>query len=310
MNRPDDWDDEERAALEDLRAELGAIQERHRDDPSLELLRASRAEVLPDPLNDRVHSHLEHSAWSRALVEGADAVDPTLDSATQARMLARIGAEMGAKRRGRRWFQAWLLVPALAAAVIVLAVVIFRRPQTPPDQAAAVGVAVAPQPPAQGATPPAPVPPARGFVLPLDKPEVRFTAMALVLRGSADGPKFVDVVAPGIRAYRSGDYATAERELAALQPRYPNSVEVPFYLGVSRLFLDDAEGARSALEEARRVSDDSFAPAVDWYLAVADERTGRLPDAHAALERVCGAPGENRQKACDAATRLGTGRAR
>ena len=130
--------------------------------------------------------------------------------------------------------------------------------------------------------------------------------MALVLRGSADGPKFVDVVAPGIRAYRSGDYATAERELAALQPRYPNSVEVPFYLGVSRLFLGDAENARSALEEARRVSDESFAPAVDWYLAVADERAGRRSDAHDALERVCGAAGEYREKACEAATRFGT----
>ncbi|HEY2150767.1 MAG TPA: hypothetical protein VGH34_08165 [Vicinamibacterales bacterium] len=301
MNRADDWDDEERAALENVREELGAIRDRHRDDPPIELLRASRADALPEALNEEVSNHLERSAWSRTLVEGADSVDPALDSAAQARMLARIHADIGTAPRGRRWFQSWLLASAVAMAVIVLAVVIFRRPQAPNQTAS---VAVAPQPAAQVPTLPPSVPPAPGFILPLDKPDVKFTALALVLRGSADGPKFIDAVAPGIRAYRSGDYATAERELAALQPQYPNSVEVPFYLGVSRLFLGDAAGARSALDAARRVSDDSFAPAIDWFLAVADERAGRLSDAGAALQRVCGATGEYREKACDAATRI------
>ena len=142
-------------------------------------------------LNDHVSTHLEHSAWSRALVEGADAVDPVLDSATQARMLARVRADIGAESRGRRWFQSWL-APALAAAVIVVVILVLRRPQ-PPTQTATVGVASPPATPAS--TPPASVRSAPAFVLPLDKPEVRFTAMALVLRGSADGPKFVDVVA-------------------------------------------------------------------------------------------------------------------
>jgi hypothetical protein len=301
MNRPDDWDDEERAALEHVREELGAIRDRHRDDPPLELLRASGADALPEALDEQVRGHLERGAWSRALLEGVDSIDPALDPAVQARMLARIRAEVGAAPRGRRWFRSWLLAPALAAAVIVLAVVILRRPQAPSQPAA---MAVAPRSAAQPSTSQAAVPPTPGFVLPLDKPDVKFTALALVLRGSADGPKFIDAVAPGIRAYRSGDYATAERELAALQSRYPNSVEVPFYLGVSRLFLGDAAGARSALNDARRVSDDSFAPAIDWFLAVADERAGRLSDAHDALRRVCGATGEYREKACDAATRI------
>ncbi|HEY1909804.1 MAG TPA: hypothetical protein VGG73_02690 [Vicinamibacterales bacterium] len=301
MNRPDDWDDEERAALENVREELDAIRDRHRDDPPIELLRASRADALPETLNEQVSSHLERSAWSRTLVEGADSVEPALDSVVQARMLARIHADIGAAPRRRRWFQSWLLAPALAAAVIVLALVIFRRPQAPNQTAA---VAVAPPPVAKAPALPPSVPPTPGFILPLDKPDVKFTALALVLRGSADGPKFTDAIAPGIRDYRSGDYAMAERELAALQPRYPNSVEVPFYLGVSRLFLGDVAGARAALEAARRVSDESFAPAIDWFLAVADERAGRLSDAHDALQRVCGAAGEYREKACDAATRI------
>jgi hypothetical protein len=54
------------------------------------------------------------------------------------------------------------------------------------------------------------------------------------------------------------------------------------------------------------VSDEQFAPGVDWYLAVADERAGRSTDARAALERLCGRSSEYRLQACEGAARLGS----
>jgi hypothetical protein len=182
---------------------------------------------------------------------------------------------------------------------VLLAVLVVRRSR--PGEPAAN---VPPQSPPQVATVPSPAP--APFHIRLEKPEVRFTAAALVLRGQGGGPRFVDVIAPAIAAYRAGDYATAARDLAPLATRYPKSVEVPFYLGVSRLFLDDAVGARSSLEAAQRVSEEGFADDVEWYLAIANDRAGRRSEARAGLDRLCRSTSPRARPACDAAEQLGS----
>ena len=293
MTQFDDWDDEERAALAQVSDEMRALAARHHDDPPLDLMRAARVAVLPETLNEQASQHLEHSAWGRALVDGADAAEPAFDREAQDRVLARIRRATRGERPARAWFSAWVWAPALsAAAIAIVAAMVLRRPPVnlppPPSAPAAASTAAA----------------APAFRLPLEKPEVRFTATALVLRGAGASEKFTDIVAPAIRAYRAGDYAAAARDFAALQSRFPTSVEVPFYLGVSRLFLGDADGGRQALDAARRVSDDAFAPSVDWYLAVADERAGRASEAGTALERLCAGTSEYRARACEAAAQL------
>jgi hypothetical protein len=301
MKRSDDWDDDERAALDEVRDEIRALQDRHRGDPPLDLLRAARAEALPDTLSDAATDHLASSAWSRALVEGADGVDTPIDLVAEDRILSRVRAKVRQEQPARRRFRVWLWAPALSAAVIVLAMLVLRRSGT--SEPVALAPAQAPAATPSPATAAAPAP-SSVFHLPFDKPEVRFTATALVLRGAGGGPRFVDVVAPAVRAYRAGEYGTAAREFASLQPRYSNSVEVFFYLGVSRLFLGDAEGGRVALEGARRLSDDAFGPSVDWYLAIADERGGHVSEARAALDRLCGGSSEYHDRACDGATHI------
>ena len=48
MSKPrDDWDADERDALDGLEAELAEIRRRHQDDPSLAMLRAADADALP-----------------------------------------------------------------------------------------------------------------------------------------------------------------------------------------------------------------------------------------------------------------------
>jgi TolA-binding protein len=140
--------------------------------------------------------------------------------------------------------------------------------------------------------------------LTLDKPDVKLTATALVRRSTGRDAKFVDDVAPALNAYRAGDFQTAAAEFVRVQTQYPDAVEIPFYLGVTRLFLDDAAGAVTALEAARRVADETFRADVGWYLAVAEERAGNRAAARTELDALCGGPSSYAARACAAAARF------
>lgn len=285
----DDWDDAERQALEPLERELAELRERHRGDPPLERLRAARAGALPDELQQTTVAHLESSAWSRALAEGADDADAAFDSSSADRLLSRIQREASSARvrADKRPLWAPVLVVVSIAAILVIAVGIWRS------------VAPAPQTPA---APAAQLPAQRApvvFALELSKADVKLTSAALLIRGTG-GSRLVDDVAPGLNAYRAGDYATAARELEAVQQNYPRSVEIPFYLGVSRLFLNQPPAAVRALESARALNDPSFADDIEWYLAVAYERASSGAQSRVVLERLCGGRSTYAARACAA----------
>lgn len=291
-----DWDDDEREALDPLAADLEDARERHRHDPPLDVLRAARAEALPETLQQQTIEHLASSTWSRALVDGADDGDASLDPASVDRLLTRItqDAKRGAVP-GRRWRWIWAPALTLASIALVAAAVVLWRNQTPRAPEVEQDTA------APAAATPAPRP---SFRLSLDKPDVKLTALALVLRGESNSGRFADDVAPGLNAYRAGDYQTAARDLEGLKSRYPKSVEIPFYLGISRLFLGDAAAAVTALESARAMNDDSFNDEAKWYLAVAYERVGRLDRARALLDRLCAGNGPFAARACAAVNTL------
>jgi tetratricopeptide (TPR) repeat protein len=129
---------------------------------------------------------------------------------------------------------------------------------------------------------------------------VKLTAAALLLRGDRT-QNFVDDVADGLNAYRAGDYEKAARALEALEPRYPKSVEILFYAGISRLMLNQAPAAVRALEAARALSDDTFADDAAWYLAVAYERAGDVDRSRALLAALCRGSSARAAHACAAA---------
>lgn len=299
MNRPpDDWDDEERRTLDELGLELDELRARHRDDPPLDLLRAAGAGALPDALQASVSAHLDRTEWSRALVEGADAAGASVDEVGRRRVLNAI--EHAAGRRSVTTWRRKLWLPAIvAAAAILVAVAVTRRgvPATPAERP--TSVTAREDPGARPAPPP-------GFALPLEKPDLKLTAMALVLRGEGRDTPFVDDIAPAVDAYRRGDYREAERRLTRLQSRYPRSVEVPFYRGISRLLLDDAPAAIPLLQAARRLDDETFAPDIAWYLAVAHERAGDVAAARAELAALCGRPTAYGARACEAVRAFAT----
>ena len=293
--RPEDWDPREEESVAAIRPELDVIADRHRDLPPVEVLRAGACEALPDRTQEAIASDLARSPWARALAADFREDEPELDEIGQRRLLDRVhrGVEAeGLARPLMRPRPSWRPLLALAAAAVLVTTVVLRLwPGTP---------SVVPSTP----TGPAPTPVAPSWVLTLDKPDVKLTASALRRRGSGRSGTFMDEIAPAMNAYRSGDYSTAARELARLQAEYADSVEVAFYLGVSRLWLGDASGALPALNAARRVADETFSADVTWYLAVAEERAGQPGAARAELAALCGGRSGYATRACEAAGKL------
>lgn len=292
--RPEDWTEDEARLVAPVEQDLEAVRARHRGDPSVRLLRAAEAEALPESLQADIAGELERSRWHRVLIDGVADADTGLDKPGEDRLLARIHAEaaQSAPARVLRFPRAWRPVFALAAAAVLVTAVVLRL--RAPEPAAN---------PAAPATSPATVaPPA--FLLTLDKPDVKLTASALVRRSTGREAKFVDDVAPALNAYRAGDYQAAAAAFVRVQAQYPDAVEIPFYLGVTRLFLGDAGGAVSSLEAARRVADRTFADDVRWYLAVAQERAGNRSAARAELDALCGGPSTYAARACAGVAKL------
>jgi hypothetical protein len=303
MSAPrDDWDEDERAALEGVRDELVSLRARHAGDPPLELLRAARGEALPPELQASVGGHLSESAWSRALVDGLEGAGEPLDPASQARLLARV--QKDSRQQGKSVASAGWLRPAFAAAALAasVAVVVWSNrpgPVAPPSAAPPQTTLVA--------VTPTHAPPS--LLLPLEKPAVKLSAAALTWRrGAGEGSLLADLE-PALEAYGRNDYATAERELTRVSSRYPRAVEVFFYQGVTRLFLDDVWGAIASLKAAEGVADSSFAPDVAWYRAVAEQRAGNLKEAQARLDSLCRGTSPRAAPACEALELLDSGTA-
>jgi hypothetical protein len=285
----DGWDRAEQEALRDLEQSLDAIRDRHRADPPIELLQAARGDVLSEELQDEVTRHLAESAWSRALVDGVRYEGSALSSDDEARLLARI--QKGATELPRRRsFWQWFSQPgiAAAAAVLILAAGLFawriRPPRTEETRPPQIAVTTAPS---------APV-----FRLPLAAPPVRLSVAVLTWRGVGAQNPLLTSLKPGLDAFRGGDYSTANAELSKSAAAYPDSFDVRYYQGLSRLFVNDVRGAIESLEAAQRGADSSFAPDVAWYLGVAYERAGRMEDARKQLMDVCKANAAHVAEAC------------
>ena len=277
-----DWDREEREALAGLEDQIDAMRRRHVNDPPLELLRAAQADALPSDLQASVSEHLAASPMSRALAEDLGEDASSLSAEDQERLLARIMKEASKSSPSVGW--GWLRPILLGTGVVAMASLVwFVARETelgerigPPETQVVV------------ALPPAAPP----FLLPFEKPDVRLGMGALTWRGSSpatdDGNQLLKDLKAGLDAYRSGDYATADRELSALATRYPGTIEILFYQGVSRLFLNDLSGAITAFEAADAIGDQTFAADVAWYRAVAEQRAGNAANARARLEAICG----------------------
>jgi hypothetical protein len=292
MKTPHDgWDADERDTLRGIAAELDVIRTRHADDPPMDLLRAGHHDALPPELQADATDYLSNSAWSRALVEGLDDAEIALQPEDQDRLLARINKDAGAEERpaGWRWLRPALAMSAIA--VLCLAVWTSRdmfRPPAAPSSTPPREVTVTPSPP-----------PVRQVQLPIDKPEITLSAAALTWRGAAPDNPLLAELKPAVDAFREGDYARADREFGALEPRYPSAIEVFYYGGVSRLLHGDAARAIDALQKAAPLADETFAPEVEWYRALAEQRAGHAADARTRFDALCRGTSHRAGRACE-----------
>lgn len=297
----DPLDPEEREALEPLSRELDELRARHAGDPPIDVLRAANADALPGEFQDDMSAHLQESRWSRTLVESLEDTGGALTAGDQDRLLRRIRQATGADSHRRRTRIAWLSLPAYAAIVIlVIAGASWRIWFGPHSEDSG-------SPPATAQAPAPPI--ATAFRIPLEKAEVRLTPAALTWRVPGQGT-FVKDVTPAMDAYRGGDYARANDAFVALAAKYPQSVEVFFYQGVSRLLLGDARGGNDALARAERVAEGPFVDDIAWYRAIADERLGDRATARRRLETLCRGGGPRAAAACDAGKKIDEGDSR
>jgi hypothetical protein len=286
-----DWDRDEQEALGHVRDQLDAIRERHRLDPPLDVLRAASAGVLPPEAQASVDEHLAKNAWSRALVDGASPDEAALDAESSKRLLERIESQAAKERAGAGAF-GWLRPVMFASGIFAAAAVAWLLVRAPEEPSAS------PEPVATVATAPAPAP--APFQLAFDTPDVRLSMAALTWRGEpGDNPLLADL-RPALDAYRQGDYAAADRHFSTLADRYPGTIEILFYQGVSRLLLNDAAGADAVLAEAEKVADSTFIDDVRWYRAVAEQHAGNTAQARARLEALCMEKTASSARACTA----------
>jgi hypothetical protein len=300
-NRRDDWDGDEREALDGLETELAEIRGRHQDDPSLAMLRAADQDALPQDLQSRVERHLRDSAWSRALVDGLreTGADDHLDAESEDRLFERIAREARAETPAapvRSWKPA-LIMGGLALAASVLVAVVVSRPRTPAAPEPAASPTRPMRPPVIESSPQSKV------EISYAKPEVKLSAAALTWRGDASAKPFIEAVAPAFEAYRAGDYAKAVAAFDELSTMYPTSIEVLFYQGVSLMLAGNDAAAVAPLQAAARLDSSTFAEDVEWFLAVARARSGD-PDAAVTFNALCGSSGAHASEACAAAAQL------
>ncbi len=296
--RRDAFDEQDDALPGDLRAQFDELAARHRADPPSDVLRAADAEALPPPAQASLAAGLAASRWQQGVVRSTTAAseEAALDPDSADRLLARIRREVEAHDVARRAAIRWRVFGVIgfaAALVILTTAVVVRRPapqQVPEEARALPSSAVATVPPV--------------FRIPLTAAPVKLTARALVLRSDGREASFADEAAPAFDAYRAGNYHAAAEAFARIAPRYPASIEVPFYLGVSRLMTGDAPGAATVLQAARALDDPTFRDDVAWYLAIAAERSGDAATARASLAGLCTGSSPRAARACDAAAAL------
>ncbi|MEE8581782.1 MAG: tetratricopeptide repeat protein, partial [Myxococcota bacterium] len=89
-----------------------------------------------------------------------------------------------------------------------------------------------------------------------------------------------------IASYHLGEYARAERALAAFEKRDPNRAELHLYKGLILLQRAEAQGAAAELERARSIDPGAVEPVASYFAGLAFESIQERDRAEQALRRV------------------------
>ena len=129
--------------------------------------------------------------------------------------------------------------------------------------------------------------------------------VAMTVRGDASGPSDFD---RGMTAYARKDFNRAADLLAKASAGDPDAA-THFFLGISRLMIEDPSGAAVALRRCIALGSSPYAQAARVALAKALLRTNDLTEAERALADATLLPGDEAAEAKQLLERLQKGRA-
>ncbi len=252
--------------------------------PPPELLQVFHVGGVRGRVEARVKRHVERCRLCQDLIRDLASINAPLTAEEDSRIHDRVFAEPVQERRLRRRWLFWPMIPVLAAAAaIVIAVRIHR------GHARQAGEVVSRAEPAPLASLP---------VFALEKPSI-VLPLPMLMRGATGGrTAYVNALARALKPYQQDDYRTAEAQLEALAAKYPKSARALFYSGVSALLAGRNDAAVKDLSRTGALAHGSFANECQWYLALAEVRSGKLGQAAATLHGLCSAPGEYHSRAC------------
>jgi tetratricopeptide (TPR) repeat protein len=257
--------------------------------PDPDVLLARTSESLDTDLRDRLERHLASCADCARLA--ADFETLALDE-PDADVEARVRSRVSPPRRERR--ATWLAAAAAVALASTLGALWWSRPSSVPESAPAV-VETAPDPDD------APV----MALWAIEAPAVRVPLSSLdVPRSGSAGASGAAAILDALAPYQQGDYAGAIVALENVLRDRPEAGEASFYLGAAYLMADRPAEALSPLARARSLSPASRHAEIDWYLATAEQRSGRPAASRARLAAVCAGSGPFQAQACAAASTI------
>lgn len=282
---PPDFDPEESALLDSLGgAPFGPVRSAH--CPPATMIQALLAGALPEQDSAPMLGHIHSCPACTAVYSALAGLEPhTAGTGEIDQLWTRIKPHLAPRRRFS-WH--WIWIPAAAAAAVAITVLspaLFK-----------------PEPSFIAFRPPAPASPTlpgwqtRDF----DKPPVRLPAGGLLLwRGSGADPlpESTRQLAQALEPYRNGDLNEAERRLAGLASRYPDSFEIPFYRGVCLLYLN-RPGARDLLARARDLGSETQSNEASWYIALSLLQDRSIGQARPMLETLCSSVSSRSDSAC------------
>lgn len=265
----------------DFMEKLGGAPLKFKGCPPPDLLRAARAVAVPEELKDAVQRHLRGCRVCQILAADLEQIQVPISSEESKRIRDRIFSEAPRPRpsRSRRWL--WAVVPAAAVVAICLLIVWSRYPakNSGRNNTSVISSATA-------------------AVFVLAPPKVS-APIPLVMRGASENREaYLSDLMRALAPYRTGNYAEAAKSLNALAQKYPTSPEVAFYSGVSLLMDGKNSDAARTLQRAETLASGPLGGACQWYLAIAEVRSGHAEAAGSALQDLCNRPGEYQARAC------------
>jgi hypothetical protein len=290
---------EDAAVHERLRREGEASRNQRTGCPDPDLLLARRSEALEAAVRARLEQHLTVCEDCSRFARDFDALNlDEADEAIESRVLARI------RPATRAGLSRWLGVAAGIVITAGVATLWWTRPLPAPGPDA-VSAPIQREPSATGSPAQTDMPPTAALWTIEPAPvRVPLTSLGVPRNGSGTDAGAAAALIEALAPYQRGDFDLAVDRLEQFVRQHPDQSDAYLYLGVSCLMADRPSSAVVPLERARSLASPNRRAEIDWYLATAEQRSGRVDASRARLRELCAGQSRYRALSCAAAGAL------